>query len=218
MFTGIIECQGEFLSLAKSSDSARLTVRPGKKFADPVIGESVSVNGCCLSLEKVHADGSLEFFTLQETLKKTNLGLLKSGSRVNLERAMAAGGRMGGHIVQGHVDAAARVRSLKRLSDGDFEFAVEMPAELAPEIAMKGSITIDGVSLTVAALGEDYFAVRLIPQTLSATALKERHPGDLVNLETDVIAKYLRRQLSLLKGEEKGKTASWNALREAGLL
>ena len=93
-----------------------------------------------------------------------------------------------------------------------------MPAELAPEIAMKGSITIDGVSLTVAGLGEDYFAVRLIPQTLSATALKERHPGELVNLETDVIAKYLRRQLSLLQGGESGKKASWNALREAGLL
>ena len=120
--------------------------------------------------------------------------------------------------MQGHVDAAAKVRSLKRLADGDFEFAVEMPVELAPEIAMKGSITIDGVSLTVAGLGEDYFAVRLIPQTLAATALKERHPGELVNLETDVIAKYLRRQLSLLtSGKDKHK-ATWNDLREAGLL
>ena len=111
------------------------------------------------------------------------------------------------------------MRSLSRLPDGDFEFAVEMPRELAPEIAMKGSVTIDGVSLTVAGLGDDYFAVRLIPQTLSATALKERHPGELVNLETDVIAKYLRRQLSFLNASNTGSgKATWNDLKEAGIL
>lgn len=214
MFTGLVEQTGVILRMF----SNRITVRPGHPFDNPVIGESIAVNGCCLTAERFFDDGCIEFFTLTETLNRTNLGAVGTGGKVNLERAMAANGRMGGHIVQGHVDAAARVRSLKRLSDGDFEFAVEMPRELAPEIAMKGSITIDGVSLTVAGLGEDYFAVRLIPQTLSATALKERHPGELVNLETDVIAKYLRRQLSFLQEESGTRKASWNDLRKAGLL
>ena len=214
MFTGLVEQTGVILRMYAN----RITVRPEHPFADPVIGESIAVNGCCLTAERFFDDGCVEFFTLSETLHRTNLSAVGTGGKVNLERAMAAGGRMGGHIVQGHVDAAAKVRSLKRLSDGDFEFAVEMPAELAPEIAMKGSITIDGVSLTVAGLGEDFFAVRLIPQTLSATALIERNPGELVNLETDVIAKYLRRQLSLLNDTGHSRKASWNALKEAGLL
>lgn len=215
MFTGLVEQTGVILRMYAN----RITVRPEHPFDAPVIGESIAVNGCCLTAERFFDDGCVEFFTLSETLHRTNLGAVGTGGKVNLERAMAAGGRMGGHIVQGHVDAAARVRSLRRLPDGDFEFAVEMPAELAPEIAMKGSITIDGVSLTVAGLGEDHFAVRLIPQTLSATALKERHPGELVNLETDVIAKYLRRQLSFLNSSASGsRKASWNDLKEAGIL
>ena len=214
MFTGLVEQTGVILRMYAN----RITVRPEHPFENPVIGESIAVNGCCLTAERFFDDGCVEFFTLAETLKRTNLGAVGTGGKVNLERAMAAGGRMGGHIVQGHVDAAARVRGLKLLPDGDFEFSVEMPAELAPEIAMKGSITIDGVSLTVAGLGDDFFAVRLIPQTLSATALKERRPGELVNLETDVIAKYLRRQLSLLNSSSSGSKATWNNLREAGLL
>ena len=214
MFTGLVECTG----ILRQRGSGKVAVLPGKKWNDLVYGESIAVNGCCLTAERFFDDGCVEFFTLSETLNRTNLGAVGTGGKVNLERAMAAGGRMGGHIVQGHVDAAARVRGLKHLADGDFEFSVEMPSELAPEIAMKGSITIDGVSLTVAGLGEDFFAVRLIPQTLSATALKERRPGELVNLETDVIAKYLRRQLSLLNSSPSGTRATWNNLREAGLL
>lgn len=214
MFTGLVEQTGVILRMYAQS----ITVRPEHPFEDPVIGESIAVNGCCLTAERFYDDGCVEFFTLSETLRRTNLGNIGTGGKVNLERAMAAGGRMGGHIVQGHVDAAARVRSLRHLPDGDFEFAVEMPPELAPEIAMKGSITIDGVSLTVAGLGEDFFAVRLIPQTLKATALKERQPGEFVNLETDVIAKYLRRQLQFLNSSSGSRKASWNDLKEAGLL
>ncbi|MBR2374304.1 MAG: riboflavin synthase [Lentisphaeria bacterium] len=213
MFTGLVEQTGVIVRMY----AGRITVRPERPFEKTEIGESIAVNGCCLTAERFFDDGSVEFFTLAETLRRTNLGAIGTGGKVNLERAMSAGGRMGGHIVQGHVDAAARVRSMERLADGDIEFAVELPPELAPEIAMKGSITIDGVSLTVAGLGEDYFSVRLIPQTLNATALKERHPGEMVNLETDIIAKYLRRQLSLISPAEKRKP-TWNDLQGAGIL
>jgi riboflavin synthase len=151
MFTGLVEQTGIILRMYAN----RMTVRPEHPFEEPVIGESIAVNGCCLTAERFFDDGCIEFFTLSETLHRTNLSAVGTGGKVNLERAMAAGGRLGGHIVQGHVDAAARVLSMKRLVDGDFEFSVEMPAALAPEIAMKGSITIDGVSLTVAGLGEN---------------------------------------------------------------
>ena len=213
MFTGLVEQTGILLA----RQGSRLTVRPEHPFASPEAGESIAVNGCCLTAERFGADGSVEFFTLAETLRRTNLGALKVGSPVNLERALCAGARLGGHIVQGHVDAAAPLRSLRRLPDGDVEFAVELPPELAPEIALKGSVALDGVSLTVAAVGKEFFAVRLIPQTLNVTALKERKAGDLINLETDVIAKYLRRQLALLM-PEKSRRPTWNDLHEAGLL
>ena len=213
MFTGLVEQTGILLA----RQGGRLTIRPDRPFASPETGESIAVNGCCLTAERFGADGSVEFFTLAETLRRTNLGALRLGSRVNLERAMCAGARLGGHIVQGHVDAAAPLRSLRRLPDGDVEFAVELSPELAPEIAMKGSVALDGVSLTVAAVEKEFFAVRLIPQTLSVTALKERKAGDLINLETDVIAKYLRRQLALLM-PEKSRRPTWNDLHEAGIL
>ena len=213
MFTGLVEQTGILLA----RQGSRLTVRPEHPFTSPEVGESIAVNGCCLTAERFGSDESVEFFTLAETLRRTNLGALKLGARVDLERALPAGARLGGHIVQGHVDAAARLRSLRRLPDGDVEFAVEQHPELAPEIALKGSVALDGVSLTVAAVEKDFFAVRLIPQTLSVTALKERKAGDLINLETDVIAKYLRRQLSLLM-PEKSRRPTWNDLHEAGIL
>lgn len=217
MFTGIIECQGEFLSLAKSSDSARLTVRPGKKFADPVIGESVSVNGCCLSLEKVHADGSLEFFTLQETLKKTNLGLLKSGSRVNLERAMQPSGRMGGHIVSGHIDGTSEVLSFEK--DGkDYVLKIRMIKELRPYFVPKGSIAINGVSLTLVELDKYCFGVHLIPLTLNDTMLGTLKSGDIVNIETDVIGKYVYSMMQNYMQNGDSSSVTVEKLFNAGLL
>ena len=217
MFTGIIECQGEFLSLARSSDSARLTVRPGKKFIDPVIGESVSVNGCCLSLEKVHNDGALEFFTLQETLKKTNLGLLKSKSRVNLERAMQPSGRMGGHIVSGHIDGTSEVLSFEK-EGKDYVLKIRMIKELRPYFVPKGSIAINGVSLTLVELDKYSFGVHLIPLTLNDTNLGSLKSGDIVNIETDVIGKYVYSMMQNYMSNGNSDGITMEKLFNAGLL
>ena len=217
MFTGIIECQGEFLSLTKSSDSARLTIRPEKKFIDPVIGESVSVNGCCLSLEKVHTDGSLEFFTLQETLKKTNLGLLKNKSRVNLERAMQPSGRMGGHIVSGHVDGTSEVLSFEK-EGKDYVLKIRMIKELRPYFVTKGSIAINGVSLTLVELDKYCFGVHLIPLTLNDTMLGTLKSGDIVNIETDVIGKYVYSMMQNYMQNNNSNSVTMEKLFNAGLL
>lgn len=217
MFTGIIECQGEFLSLSKSSDSARLTIRPEKKFIEPVIGESVSVNGCCLSLEKVHADGSLEFFTLQETLKKTNLGLLKNKSRVNLERAMQPSGRMGGHIVSGHVDGTSEVLSFEK-EGKDYVLKIRMIKELRPYFVTKGSIAINGVSLTLVELDKYCFEVHLIPLTLNDTMLGTLKSGDIVNIETDVIGKYVYSMMQNYMQNNNSNSVTMEKLFNAGLL
>ena len=190
MFTGIIECKGEFLSRTSSADSARLKIRPEKKFADPVIGESVSVNGCCLSLEKVDPDGSLEFFTLSETLKKTNLGLLQSRQMVNLERAVQPSGRMGGHIVSGHIDGTSEVLSFSK-EGNDYVLKIRMIKDLRQYFVPKGSIAINGVSLTLVELDDRCFGVHLIPLTLNDTILGSLRRGDIVNIETDVLGKYV---------------------------
>lgn len=190
MFTGIIECKGEFLSRTSSADSARLKIRPEKKFAAPVIGESVSVNGCCLSLEKVNSDGSLEFFTLSETLKKTNLGLLQSRQMVNLERAVQPSGRMGGHIVSGHIDGTSEVLSFSK-EGNDYVLKIRMIKDLRQYFVPKGSIAINGVSLTLVELDDRCFGVHLIPLTLNDTILGSLRRGDIVNIETDVLGKYV---------------------------
>lgn len=218
MFTGLVEMTGTLVAL----HGEHLTLRPSKKFDRPVYGESVAVNGCCLTLERELAGGTLEFFTLAETQRRTNLGKLKPGALLNLERALRVGDRMGGHIVSGHIDAAAEVRSYTRMPDGDWELRVALPETLAPELVEKGSIAIDGVSLTIVEVGDDFFSVRLIPVTRADTALAERQPGMLVNLEGDVIGKYVRRQLGL-RMEGAAESAPRNditmdTLREAGFL
>ena len=186
MFTGLVEMTGVLVNL----HGEHLTLRPSKPFADPQYGESVAVNGCCLTLERELPGGTLEFFTLAETQRRTNLGRLKPGSLLNIERALRVGDRLGGHIVSGHIDAAAPVLDYRKMPDGDFELRVALPELLAPELVEKGSIAIDGVSLTVIEVGGDFFTVRLIPVTRSDTALVERTPGSLVNLEGDVTKQY----------------------------
>jgi riboflavin synthase len=194
-----------------------LTIRPEKKFADPVIGESVSVNGCCLSLEKVHNDGSLEFFTSQETLKKTNLGSLKNKSRVNLERAMQPSGRMGGHIVSGHVDGISEVLSFEK-EGKDYVLKIRMIKELRPYFVPKGSIAINGVSLTLVELDKYCFGVHLIPLTLNDTMLGTLKSGDIVNIETDVIGKYVYSMLQDYMQNNSGTEVTMEKLFNAGLL
>ncbi len=198
MFTGIVEELGWVVEvMALPGDSARLAVTGALVTADANPGDSIAVNGVCLTVVDV-AD---EFFTadvMAETLHRSSLGALTEGDPVNLERPMAADGRFGGHIVQGHVDGTGRIRA-RRPSDNWEVVEIYLPTELARFLVEKGSITVDGVSLTIVEVvdgPEPWFSVSLIPTTLAATTLGSRRVGAVVNLEVDVIAKYVERLLA----------------------
>lgn len=193
MFTGIVEELGRVVDLRRQGDSAQLTVRGPRVSEDAEHGASISVNGVCLTVtEQRSAD--LTFDVMAETLSRSNLGGLAVDHPVNLERAVAATDRLGGHIVQGHVDATATV--ISRTPGERWEVVrIGLPAGVARYVVEKGSITVDGVSLTVSAVAQDVFEVSLIPTTLALTTLGTKRPGDLVNLEVDVIAKYVERLL-----------------------
>ena len=217
MFTGLVEMTG---TLAGCSGEY-LRIRPGRTFENPVFGESVAVNGCCLTLERQLPNGDLEFFTMAETLKRTNLGSLKNGDAVNMERALKLGSRIGGHLVSGHIDGTGEVLDFHRRPDGDYELKISLTPVLAPEVVEKGSIAIDGVSLTVVRAEADFFTVHLIPVTRDETALVQRKKGSLVNLETDMLAKYVRRQLAWMNSTAEtgaGSGITMDTLREAGFL
>jgi riboflavin synthase len=201
MFTGIVEELGEISAVTQRGDSALVSVRstvvgPGARH-----GASICVNGVCLTVVGSHevdgaADGScvIDFDVMAETLKRSVIGDLHSGERVNLERAVPVDGRLDGHVVQGHVDGTGVIVS-RRPGDGWDAVRFSLPADLARYVAEKGSIAVDGISLTVTAVGVDWFEVGLIPETLRATTLGHKVPGDAVNLETDVLAKYTERLL-----------------------
>ncbi len=192
MFTGIVEQIGSVLDVAEKSDHRRL-VLSGDGLEELAIGASIAVNGVCLTAVEV-TEGSVAVEVVPETLSRTNLGALTAGSRVNLERPMRADGRFDGHIVQGHVDSTGNVSSLEVTNEGTV-MTVEAPAALMAFVVEKGSVTIDGVSLTVATIDGSSFSVALIPHTLEITTLGLRKPGDTVNLEADVLAKYVERLL-----------------------
>lgn len=201
MFTGIVEEVGEVVDLVHNEDVVVLTVR-GAVAVDVGHGDSVAVNGCCLTAVRPRGSGELRVELVPETLKRTSLGALRPGSRVNLERALPAGGRLDGHIVQGHVDGIGTLvgRTPGERSD---EVRFSLPSELSRYVVEKGSIAVDGVSLTVAAVHPDRFGVALIPTTLADTNLGALQPGDPVNLEVDVIAKYVERlTVGYLSGQE----------------
>ena len=191
MFTGIVRERGRVASIDGGAYGVRLRVVAPQTAAQTVVGDSVAINGVCLTATAV-TDGELAFDAVAETLRRTSLGRLEPGAEVNLEPALRAGEPLGGHLVQGHVDGVGRVRSLEPAGDG-----AELTVEAAPEILRycveKGSITVDGVSLTVASLAGDAFSIALIPHTLAETTLSRLVPGDEVNLEVDVLAKYVER-------------------------
>lgn len=197
MFTGIVEERGEVVSVLYQGDSARMVIRADLAIEDAKLGDSISVNGVCLTVAEL--DGSS--FTadvMAETLARTSLGAASSGSPVNLERAMPAHGRLGGHLVQGHVDATGQILQINPAEHWTV-VRIALPEQLARYVAEKGSITVDGVSLTVVGVDDDSFTVSLIPTTLRETTLGDREVGDPVNLEIDVIAKYVERLLEARK-------------------
>jgi riboflavin synthase len=191
MFTGIVEELGTVDSLKDQGDAIRLTVRGPLVTSDAGPGDSISVNGCCLTV----AARDHESFTadvMHETLAKTSLGALQPGARVNLERAVTPTTRLGGHIVQGHVDGTGSV--VRRTPSEHWEVVeISLPTGLGRYLVEKGSITVDGISLTVVDVSNESFTVSLIPETLARTTLGEKQAGDLVNLEVDVIAKYVEK-------------------------
>ena len=200
MFTGLVQRLGTLSRLARSGGGASLFIRVENPWPDPlVLGESIAVQGVCLTVAKLLSDG-FAADVLDETLSCTAFGSLPPDARVNLERALAAGDRLGGHIVQGHVDAVGHVLSI-RPRGRDIVFRVGTDAPVLRHIVHKGSIAIDGTSLTVSDLSDEggWFEVNLIPTTLRETSLSERKPGDAVNLETDVLGKYVER---LLRGTD----------------
>ena len=194
MFTGLIEEVGSVLSIRAREPGAQLEIVAPLIAENIHIGDSVAVNGCCLTLSAHRAD-QLTFDLLGETLARTNLKMLKRDSSVNLERALRGDGRLGGHFVQGHVDCTSRVICFEQRGD-DHRLAVELPTEFARYVACKGSIAIDGISLTIAEFSPQSFAVWIIPHTKRHTNLGRADVGRLVNLEFDILAKYVERMLS----------------------
>lgn len=193
MFTGIVEELGEIVALEPAGDAARVTVRGPVVTRDAVHGASIAVNGVCLTVVEVDGD-AFTADVVQETLDRSSLGALGPGSRVNLERPVRLSDRLGGHLVQGHVDGVGRLISRQPGERGDV-VVFSLPPELSRYVVEKGSIAVDGVSLTVVEAGGDRFSVALIPATLQTTTLGLKRPGDPVNLEVDVVAKYVERML-----------------------
>lgn len=202
MFTGIIEELGIVTSIIRGSSAGKLTLSVSRNLAAAKVGDSIAVNGVCLTVTNIRRN-FLEFDLSTETLKRSTFNETKIGDKVNLERALPMTGRLGGHIVSGHVDGMGEIR--KKLAKGKgFELHLSLPSELLRYLVPKGSITIDGISLTVADLRGGLVLISLIPQTARATTLGEKNVGDHVNIEVDILSKYIERHL---KGElSKGMT------------
>ena len=200
MFTGIVEEVGTIDTISRGANSAVLTIRAEKVLAGTKVGDSIAVNGICLTVTRLmpHA------FTadvMHETLNRSSLANAMRGAHVNLERAMAADGRFGGHIVSGHVDGTGRIVEVKK-DDNAIWYTIQATPQLMRYIVEKGSVTIDGISLTVAKVAEDNFSISAIPHTVSQTVLKDRKVGAVVNLETDIIGKYVEKLLFKGQPEE----------------
>lgn len=191
MFTGIIEEKGMISRIMKTASQAILTIKAKKVMEDIHIGDSIAVNGICLTVTSFSAN-EFQADVMHETLDRTSLKMLKPGSSVNLERAMAAGGRFGGHMVSGHIDGTGRITDIKEDSLAIW-YIIETSPEILHYIVEKGSIAIDGISLTVAKVTQTTFAVSTIPHTRVVTTLGERRAGDLVNLENDIVGKYVEK-------------------------
>lgn len=215
MFTGIIEELGEISRLEKNAAGAKIRVAARVVTEGTNEGDSIAVNGVCLTALNVNADGFTADVS-RETLDRSTLGKLKTGTKVNLERAVTPQTRLGGHIVQGHVDS--RGRFVAAVQNGDFwTVRIAFPREIGQYLVYKGSISVEGISLTIAALKDDYFEIAVIPKTWELTNLSTLKPGDEVNLEADVIAKYVERILLYGKAES-GENITVEKLQKLGFV
>ena len=200
VFTGIVEETGNVRAIEDAEGGRRLRI--GSGFEDLTEGQSISVSGACLTVEGI-GNGWFSVFLAEETLSRTGFGAIEEGEVVNLERAMPADGRFDGHVVQGHVDATAEILAIERVGE-DWEFTFSLPATVERYVVEKGSITVDGISLTVAERGGGEFSVAIIPTTYEATTLGTKGEDETVHLEVDVIAKYVERMLEANEPEEPG--------------
>ena len=207
MFTGLIEEVGQVKAVTPQSGGAQVTVEARTVLQGTVLGDSIAVNGCCLTVTRMDA-GTFSAHAGTETLARTTVGLWQPGKRANLERALSASSRLGGHFVQGHVDGVGKL--LSSAAEGETtRLRLQIPPELGIFVVEKGSIAVDGISLTVTAVTQDTFEVAIIPHTMAHTTLGTLRPGEAVNLETDVLAKYVHRMLSSLTAEEPTVTESF---------
>ncbi len=207
MFTGIIEETGEIENISSGIKSKKFEIKAKKVLDELKAGDSINLNGACQTVIDVKTD-SFVVQAVEETLKRTNLGLLKKGDRVNLEKPLKLSDRMGGHLLSGHIDCTTQIKSITPSGDSlMFEFV--LPSEYADLIIEKGSIAVEGISLTVAELNKDSFSVSVIPFTLQTTSLKERKTKDIVNLEFDLLGKYVKRILGKKENKESKITEEW---------
>jgi riboflavin synthase len=213
MFTGIIAEVGRVERVGPRSEGIELTVRAPATAASAATGDSIAIDGCCLTVERFDRE-SFTLFASLETLSQTTIGGLRPGAVVNVESAMRAGGKMGGHIVQGHIDAVGRLVRLDRLGEG-WTLGVRLPAVLLPEVVQKGSIALHGISLTVARLDGDVVEVAIIPTTYSGTSLRDLAVGAPINVETDVIGKYVVKTLRGMFGEQADAAAVTAAAKDS---
>jgi riboflavin synthase len=201
MFTGLIEEKGKIARISAQAGGVRLAISAPVVSADAAIGDSVSINGTCLTIVKL-APPIMEFDAVAETVSRTTIGLLRVGDSVNLERALRAGDRMGGHMVQGHIDGIGRVAEIREIGS-ETRFRFEIGSDLAKLLVEKGSIAVGGISLTIAEVGPNWFTVAVIPHTLASTTLGEASVGSAVNLETDIIGKYIFKYVERTAGSDR---------------
>lgn len=214
MFTGIVEEMGRVELIKRGQHSAILTIGAKKVLEDTKIGDSIAVNGICLTVTSLTSK-NFTADVMHETLNRSSLAKLLPGSHVNLERAMPANGRFGGHIVSGHVDGIGKIVGIKD-DDISIWYRIQASPEIMRYIVEKGSITIDGISLTVAAITDEDFSISAIPHTVSQTILKEKRQGDVVNLETDILGKYVEKLVGTSQTEQKKSSITREFLLQQG--
>jgi riboflavin synthase len=209
LFTGLIECKGKVVRLSGGGVGKELVISLPAIASEVKVGESIAADGACLTVTGISGE-RVSFDVSPETLERTTLGSLRGGARVNVERPLKLGDRVGGHMVQGHVDGVGTIARIEA-SSGQHTFRFNLPVELAGMLIEKGSVAVDGISLTVVDVGGDWFSVAVIPHTLEVTTLGEKRVGEKVNIETDMIGKWVRK---FVEGKKVGLTVE--KLREAG--